>query len=83
MADISAMNPSNFFKSWEAARLANKDLKPKGTAGLKQAELIWRKWLTSQQCCASTGAALRRYKACHSSDTPVCLTTFAHRTSSF
>ena len=27
------------------ARLANKDLKPMGPAGLKQAELIWRKWL--------------------------------------
>ena len=83
MADMSATDPSDFFKFWEAARLANKDLKPMGPADLKQAELIWRKWLTSQQCCASTGAALRRYKACHSSDTPVCLTTFAHRRSSF
>jgi len=30
MVDMSAMNPSNFFKSWEVARLANKDLKLKG-----------------------------------------------------
>jgi len=30
MVDMSAMNPNNFFKSWEAARLANKHLKPKG-----------------------------------------------------
>ena len=47
MADIFATDPSNFFKSWEAARLANEDLKPMGPADLMQAELIWRKYLAS------------------------------------
>ena len=51
MADMSATDPSDFFKSWEAARLANKDLKPMGPADLKQAELIWRKWLAFCTVC--------------------------------
>ena len=47
MADIFATDPSDLFKSWEAARLANKNLNPMGPADLMQAELIWRKYLAS------------------------------------
>ena len=47
MADIFATDPSDLFKSWEAARLANKNLKPMGPSDLMQAELIWRKYLAS------------------------------------
>lgn len=47
MVDIFATDPCGFFKFWEAARLANKNLKPMGPADLMQAELIWRKYLAS------------------------------------
>ncbi|MDB5744929.1 MAG: phage integrase [Polaromonas sp.] len=42
---MTAMEPDDFFQHWQRSRLANKELKPMGQAGLKQAELIWRKWL--------------------------------------
>jgi len=45
MADMSATDPSDFFKFCEAARLVNKDLKPMGPADSKQVGLIWRTWL--------------------------------------
>ncbi|ABM39842.1 tyrosine-type recombinase/integrase [Polaromonas naphthalenivorans] len=45
MADATAVDPDAFFASWQAARLANKDLKPMGAAGLQQASLVWRHWL--------------------------------------
>ena len=45
MSDVTASDPDAFFASWQAARLANKDLKPMGAAGLTQASLVWRHWL--------------------------------------
>ena len=45
MADVTAADPDAFFASWQTARLANKDLKPMGAAGLQQASLVWRHWL--------------------------------------
>ncbi|MBC7599751.1 MAG: site-specific integrase [Polaromonas sp.] len=45
MSDVTASDPDVFFASWQAARLANKDLKPMGAAGLTQASLVWRHWL--------------------------------------
>ncbi|MFZ3141633.1 site-specific integrase [Polaromonas sp.] len=54
MADVTALDPAAFFKSWQAARLDNQDLKPMGAAGLQQAELIWRKWLAF---CAANAVA--------------------------
>jgi len=45
MSDSSASDPGAFFASWQAARLASKDLKPMGAAGLTQAALVWRHWL--------------------------------------
>ena len=42
---MTASDPDAFFVSWQAARLANKDLKPMGVAGLAQASLVWRHWL--------------------------------------
>ena len=45
MSNVAAVGPDTFFASWQAARLANKDLKPMGAAGLTQASLVWRHWL--------------------------------------
>jgi len=45
MADMPATDPSDFFMSWEAARLVNKDLKPMGPADSNQVGLIWHKYL--------------------------------------
>ena len=45
MSDVSVSDPDAFFASWQAARLANPDLKPMGAAGLTQAGLVWRHWL--------------------------------------
>ena len=44
--DLFAMSPNDYFGLWQAARLDNAELKPMGKAGLQQASLIWRKWLT-------------------------------------
>jgi site-specific recombinase XerD len=46
MRDMLDSNPDAFFASWQAARLVRTDLKPMGEAGLKQAALVWRHWLT-------------------------------------
>ncbi|MDO8773501.1 MAG: site-specific integrase [Burkholderiaceae bacterium] len=54
MTDVSAADPAEFFLSWQAARLTNKDLKPMGAAGLRQAELVWRQWLAF---CTGCGVA--------------------------
>ncbi|WP_232230032.1 hypothetical protein [Polaromonas glacialis] len=54
MSDVSAPEPDAFFASWQAARLANKDLKPMGAAGLTQASLVWRHWLAF---CSGHGIA--------------------------
>ena len=45
MSNVSASDPDAFFASWQTARLASKDLKPMGAAGLTQASLVWRHWL--------------------------------------
>ena len=45
MSDVPISDPDTFFASWQAARLASKDLKPMGAAGLVQASLVWRHWL--------------------------------------
>ena len=45
MNDVTASDPDAFFAYWQAARLANKDLKPMGATGLTQASLVWRHWL--------------------------------------
>ena len=45
MTDVTTVDPTAFFVSWQAARLARPDLKPMGAAGLRQALLVWRHWL--------------------------------------
>ena len=50
--NLFAMNPNDYFYVWQSARLANSKLKPMGKAGLRQAELIWRKWC---DFCAGAG----------------------------
>jgi hypothetical protein len=45
MSDVTGSDADAFFAAWQAARLANKDLKPMGAAGLTQASLVWRHWL--------------------------------------
>ncbi|MFZ2389968.1 MAG: site-specific integrase [Polaromonas sp.] len=62
MTDVTAMDPADFFKSWQQARLGNKDLKPMGAAGLQQTALIWRQWLAF---CAGHGMP---WDAAHSAD---------------
>lgn len=62
MNDVSAADPAEFFLSWQAARLANADLKPMGAAGLRQAELVWRQWLAF---CTGCGVD---WDAAHSAD---------------
>ena len=42
MSNVTGSDPDAFFASWQAARLASKDLKPMGAAGLTQAALVWR-----------------------------------------
>ena len=45
MSDVTGSDPDAFFASWQTARLASKELKPMGAAGLSQASLVWRHWL--------------------------------------
>jgi site-specific recombinase XerD len=45
MSDVTGSDADAFFASWQAARLASKELKPMGAAGLTQASLVWRHWL--------------------------------------
>jgi integrase len=45
MSDMTGSDADAFFASWQAARLASKELKPMGAAGLTQASLVWRHWL--------------------------------------
>ena len=35
-----------FFEAWRAARLLDSHRKPMGAAGLHQAGIVWRQWLT-------------------------------------
>lgn len=49
---MATTSPADVFQSWQSARLESKDLKPMGAAGLRQTELIWRKWLAF---CAAHG----------------------------
>ena len=54
MSDVTGSGPDAFFASWQTARLASKDLKPMGAAGLTQAALVWRHWLAF---CTGHGVA--------------------------
>jgi len=54
MRNVTGSDPDAFFASWQAARLASKDLKPMGAAGLTQAALVWRHWLAF---CTAHGVA--------------------------
>ncbi|WP_029527799.1 tyrosine-type recombinase/integrase [Polaromonas glacialis] len=45
MSDVIALDPDAFFASWQTTRLASKELKPMGAAGLTQTALVWRHWL--------------------------------------
>ena len=62
--DVSAagLEPRPFFLDWQYARLASRDLKPMGLAGLEQAELVWRHWLAF---CTVQGVAWHAAQSAH------------------